>query len=125
MGDKLLPGISAEDIGKCAFGIFENGEKYIGKSLGIAGEHLTCSQMADALSKAMGKEIVYNNVPPEVFRSFGFPGAEDIGNMFQFHQDFEEDFTGFRPVSETKSLNPELQNFDTWLSRNKEKIPME
>ncbi len=125
MGDKSLPGISAEDIGKCAYGIFKNGDDFIGKSIGIAGEHLTGSEMASALSKALGKEIAYNNVPPAVYRSFGFPGADDLGNMFQFNQEFEADFKGFRPIPATKSLNPELQSFETWLSRNKEKIPME
>ena len=125
MGDKMLPGISTEDIGKCAYGIFMNGDDFIGKSVGIAGEHLTGSQMAGALSKALGQEIAYNAIPAEMYRSFDFPGAEDLGNMFQFKHDFEADFTGFRPIAESKSLNPDLQNFETWLSRNKEKIPME
>ncbi|MCX6164791.1 MAG: NmrA/HSCARG family protein, partial [Ignavibacteriae bacterium] len=40
MGDKKLPGIAAEDIGKCAYGIFKKGNEYIGKTVGIAGEHL-------------------------------------------------------------------------------------
>ncbi len=39
MGDKKLPGIAAEDIGKCALGIFKKGREYIGKTVGIAGEH--------------------------------------------------------------------------------------
>ncbi len=125
MGDKMLPGISTEDIGKCAYGIFKNGDDFIGKSIGIAGEHLTGSQMAGSLSKAFGQEIAYNAIPAEMYRSFDFPGAEDLGNMFQFKHDFETDFTGFRPIAESKSLNPDLQNFETWLDRNKEKIPME
>ncbi len=41
MGDKKLPGIAAEDIGRCAYGIFKGGREYIGKTVGIAGEHLT------------------------------------------------------------------------------------
>ncbi|MGZ5440569.1 MAG: NmrA family NAD(P)-binding protein [Thermoanaerobaculia bacterium] len=64
----------------------------IGKRVGIAGEHLSGSEMAAALSKAIGEEVRYNAVAPEVFRSFGFPGADDVGNMFQFKRDFE----GFR-----------------------------
>ncbi len=75
MGDKKLPGIAAEDIGKCAYGIFKKGREYIGKTVGIAGEHLTGAQMAAALTKALGQEVRYNDVPPEVYRSFGFPGA--------------------------------------------------
>jgi len=41
MSDKKLPSIAVEDIGKCAYGIFKNGDKYIGKTIGIAGGHLT------------------------------------------------------------------------------------
>ncbi|MBI3896657.1 MAG: NmrA/HSCARG family protein, partial [Acidobacteria bacterium] len=52
MGDKKLPGIAAEDIGKCAYGVFKKGSEYIGKRVGIAGEHLTGAQMAAALTKA-------------------------------------------------------------------------
>ena len=92
MGDKKLPGIAAEDIGKCAYGIFKRGREFIGKTVGIAGEHLTGAQMAAALTKALGQEVRYNDVPPEVYRGFGFPGAEDLGNMFQFKRDFERGF---------------------------------
>jgi len=118
MGDKRLPGIAAEDIGKCAYGIFKKGDELKGKTVGIAGEHLTGAQMAAAFSKALGQEVRYNDVPPEVYRSFGFPGAEDLGNMFQFKRDFESYFTGVRDLAFARTLNPELQNFETWLQRN-------
>ena len=84
MGDKKLPAIAAEDIGKCAYGVFKKGSEFIGKSLYISGENLTIKQMADAMTEALGVKIGYNDVPPDVFRSFGFPGADDLGNMFQF-----------------------------------------
>lgn len=124
MGDKKLPGIAAEDIGKCAYGIFKKGNEYIGKTVGIAGEHLTVSQMAKTFSKVLGQEVNYNAVPFEAYRSFGFPGAEDLGNMFQFKHDFEDYFCGIRKLDESKSLNPELQSFESWLQTNKDKIPM-
>src|SRR6187549_3557177 len=53
MADKKLPGIAVADIGKCAHGIFKRGEEYVGKTVGIAGEHLTGGQMAAELSKAL------------------------------------------------------------------------
>ena len=125
MGDKKLAGIAAEDIGKCALGIFKNGKKYIGKTIGIAGDHLTGNEMAEKLSKALGKNIIYNEVSPDVYRSFGFPGADDIGNMFQFYRDFEKDGLELRKLEESKSLNPALQNFDMWLAKNKTQIQLE
>ena len=125
MGDKKLPGIAAEDIGKCALGIFKEGDKYVRKTLAIAGEHLTGAQMAASFSKALGREVVYNAVTPEVYRSFGFPGAEDLGNMFQFKSDFEAEYCGARDPKVARALNPSLHTFDSWLARYKERIPVE
>jgi len=124
MGDKKLSGIAAEDIGKCAYGIFKKGNEFIGKRVGIAGEHLTVKNMADTFTKVLGEEVIYNNVPFDVYRSFGFPAADDVGNMFQFYHDFEDYFCGARSIEFTKSLNPQLKNFDSWLKENKEKIPI-
>jgi uncharacterized protein YbjT (DUF2867 family) len=124
MGEKKLPGIAAEDIGRCAYGIFKRGREFIGKTVGIAGEHLTGAQMAAALTKALGQEVRYNDVPPEVYRSFGFPGAEDLGNMFQFKRDFNEYFCGARNLEVARALNPALQSFDAWLAQNKARIPL-
>ena len=124
MDDKRLSGIAAEDIGKSAFGIFKRGRELIGKTVAIAGEHLTGKQMADALTRAMGQEIRYNNVPPEVYRSFGFPGADDLGNMFQFKRDFNDYFVGVRDLTFARSLNPEMQTFEEWLAVHAKEIPV-
>jgi len=124
LGKKKLPGIAAEDIGKTAYRIFEEGDEWIGKTVGVAGGHLTGAQMAKALTKALGQEVRYNEVTPEAFRAFGFPGADDLGNMFQFNRDFEQDCCDARSISETKKLNPELLNFDRWLAANKSQIPL-
>ncbi|MDH4348298.1 MAG: NmrA family NAD(P)-binding protein, partial [Gemmatimonadota bacterium] len=125
MGDRKLPGIAAEDIGKCAYGIFKAGKEYIGKTVGIAGEHPTVTEMAAELTKALGQPVYYNSVEPAVFRSFGFPGAEDLGNMFQFYRDFEADFRRPRDPAIARRLNPSLQNFREWLSKNAARIPLE
>ncbi|HEX3533170.1 MAG TPA: NmrA/HSCARG family protein [Gemmatimonadaceae bacterium] len=124
LGGRKLAGIAAEDIGKTAYAIFEDGDEMIGKTVGIAGGHLTGEQMAKSLSKALGQTVTYNAVSPAAYRAFGFPGADDLGNMFQFNSDFEQDCCDARNISETKSLNPELQTFDRWLSANKSRIPL-
>lgn len=124
MGNKKLAGMAAEDIGKCALGIFNNPREYIHKKVGIAGEHLTGAQMAAAFTKALGKEVRYNDVSPEVYRGLGFPGAEDLGNMFQFYRDFEEYFCGARNLATSRALNPSLQTFEVWLDENKSRIPL-
>jgi uncharacterized protein YbjT (DUF2867 family) len=123
--DKKLPAIAAEDIGRCALGIFSRPGDYIGKTVGIAGEHLTGAEMAKALSQALGEPVRYNAVSPEAYRSFGFPGAEDLGNMFQFKRDFEDYYCGARNVEESRALNPSLQNFEQWLEKNAKRIPLD
>lgn len=124
MGDKKLPGIAAADIGACAYGLFKRGGEFIGKSVGIAGEHLTGSQMATALGQAFGQAVGYYAMPFDDYRKLDFPGADDLGNMFQFKHDFEAEFCGLRSVEFSRGLNPGLQSFAQWLAGNKERIPI-
>ena len=124
LGDAKMPSIAAEDIGKCAYGIFKRGNEFIGKKIGIAGGHVSGSEMAAALTKALGVDIRYNDVDPDVFRAFGFPGAEDVGNMFQFKRDFEDQYRASRSVDLARRLNPDLVSFDQWVSENAQRIPL-
>lgn len=123
MADKPLSGIAAADIGRCAFGIFKGGSSHIGKTVGIAGEHLTGTQMAASFTRVLGQEVRYNAVTPAAFRAFGFPGAEDLGNMFQFYAEFADYFMDVRKLSVARALNPALLTFDAWLAANKDLIP--
>ncbi len=124
MGDKKLPGIAAEDIGRCAYGVFKRSD-LIGKSIGIAGEHPTGAQMAAALGQAFGQPVAYYAMPFDAYRKLGFPGADDLGNMFQYKHDFEKEFCGARSVEFSRSLNPKLQNFSQWLATAKDRIPIQ
>ena len=124
MADKPLSGIAAEDIGRCAYGIFKRGPEFVGKTVGIAGDHRTGAEMAASLTRALGQPVRYNAVTPDAFRAFGFPGADDLGNMFQFYADFADYFVGARNLTVARSLNPALQSFDVWVSANKDRIPL-
>jgi len=123
MAAEKLPGIAVEDIGACAYGLFRAGGTFAGKSVGVAGGHLTGHQMAEALSRTLGEEVAYAYVPPEVYRTFGFPGADDLANMFQFNRDFSAEFCALRDLDFARSLHPGLQTFSTWLARNGARIP--
>ena len=124
MGNAKLPGIAVADIGKVAYAIYKAGDEYIGKTVSIAGEHLSGSELAAAFSKALGEEVVYNDVDPDTYRSFGFPGADEMGNMFQFKRDFESAYVGARDIDRVRGLNPELKSFKAWLAENKDLIPL-
>ena len=125
MAEAKLAGIASEDIGKCALGIFKRGADFIGKSVGIVGEHLSGRQMAAAMSTAFGQSISYNAISPATFRGFGFPGADDLGNMFQFYAEFEDVLSERRKPEQSRALNPQLQTFAAWLAANKSQIPLE
>jgi uncharacterized protein YbjT (DUF2867 family) len=125
MGDAPLPGIAAEDIGRCAYGIFKGGSVYIGRTLGIAGDHLTGGEMAAALGRAFGEPVQYRAISPETYRGLGFPGAEDLGNMFQYKHDFNEEFCGARDLGLSRTLNPALLDFDGWLAQHEGHIPIQ
>lgn len=126
MAGSRLSGIAAEDIGKTAYAIFQKGPAAMaGKRIGIAGEHLTGAEIAAKMGKALGQDITYSAVPFEAFRNLGFPGADDLGNMFQFYAEFDEQLGATRDLAKTRALNPELQTFDQWLARNKDRIPLE
>ncbi len=124
LGTARFPGIGVEDIGRSAYGIFKRGADLVGKRVGIAGEHLTGAEMAATLGDVLGQPVRYNAITPAQFRGFGFPGAEDLGNMFQFNTEFADDFCRVRDLAATRALNPALQTFRQWLTANKARIPL-
>ena len=124
LGNMKLPGIAAEDIGPCAFGVFTRDQELIGRKVGIAGEHLAGTQMAAELSTALGQPVRYQNVPFDVYRKLGFPGADDLGNMFQYKHDFEREFCAARPIEQARALYPRLQTFRQWLVHHAKQIPL-
>jgi len=124
MGNKRLAGIAVEDIGKVAYGIFKAGRQYIGRTVGIVGENLTLDEISEKLSKGLGIVVKYHAVEADAYRGFGFPGAEELGNMFQVYRDFEKEVLGARSIDVSRSLNPSVQTFDEWLAKNKSKISL-
>jgi hypothetical protein len=80
--------------------------------------------MAAAFSDQIGERVTFNAVTPEAYRGFGFPGAEDLGNMFQFTTEFEDSYCGVRDVEATRALHPALKSFDQWLGANASQVPV-
>ncbi|MEW2516442.1 NmrA/HSCARG family protein [Streptomyces sp. NPDC046870] len=119
---KLLAGVDAADIGRTAFAILKRGERYIGQTVSLAGDHLTGAQYAEKLGAALGEPVRFQSVPYDVFRSLDTPAAVEIGNMFQYYGDFDQEFTGARDLARLRELNPELRSFDSWLAENASKF---
>lgn len=123
-GGAPLPGIAVADIGACAYGVFKKGAGVAGQRFGICGEVLTGQQMAAGLAKHLGEPVSFTDIPFEIYRNLGFPGAEDMSNMFQVQSLFSKEFLANRDVKVARALHPGLQDFDAWLSRNVKKIPI-
>jgi uncharacterized protein YbjT (DUF2867 family) len=122
MGAAKLPGIAAADIGACAFGVFARGEEMVGREIGIAGEHLSGAEMAAALSAHLGEPVRHVDLPFAQYAALGFPGADDLANMFQYKHDFEDAFRAARPVEASRALHPGLQSFAQFLERHRGEI---
>jgi uncharacterized protein YbjT (DUF2867 family) len=122
LGGAKLPGIGTEDIGRCAYGIFREGTGNVGTYIGIAGESLSGPDMAAKMGRALGRTVHFFDMPFDMYRGLGFPGAEDLGNMFQFQQILGEEFLRHRDPVRSRQLNPALQDFDAWLASNRSKI---
>jgi uncharacterized protein YbjT (DUF2867 family) len=124
LGEARLPGIAAEDIGKCALGVFQRGAELVGKHVGIAGEILSGPEMAGAMGRALWQPVQFLDVPFNAYRALGFPGADDLGNMFEYQALYEEEFCRSRDVALSRSLAPDIQSFAAWLERNAARIPI-
>lgn len=124
IGKARMPGIAAEDIGKCAYAIFRTRTELVSETVGIAGEHLGGGEMAEKFSVALGIECTFSPMTPEAYRNLGFPGADDLGNMFQIFDEFEQPYRASRSVEAARVLEPSLMDFDAWLAKYKTRIPL-
>jgi uncharacterized protein YbjT (DUF2867 family) len=122
MADQRLSGIAVEDIGKTALGIFKRGNDFVGKTVSIAGDHLTGDEYAAALTDALGETVVYRPQSWDDYRRLGFPGAVEMGNMFQYYAEDSDRFTRARDLALVRQLNPELQSFRDWLAVHRDEL---
>lgn len=120
MGDARLPGIAAEDIGRTAFGVFARGTSLVGERISISGENLTGEEYAAAFAKELGTNVAYRPMSVEALRASGFPGADDLSNMFVYYAEHEDVFAGARDPEAVRELNPRLQDFATWLASRRD-----
>lgn len=123
IADKRIAGIVADDIGNCAYGIFKEGpEKFAGKYVGVAGEHLSGNEIADIFTEVLGEKVIYKTVAPEMYRNLGFPGADDLGNMFQFFAEYEQIMLGVRDLENGKKLHGEMKSLKEWIAEHKDNL---
>ena len=125
LGGGKLPGIAVEDVGKTAYGIFRRGTGMVGQRVGIAGEILSGPELAAAFARRLGRPVSFYDMPFDAYRALGFPGADDMGNMYQWQAILGEEFLRHRAVESARALNPALLSFDAWLALNASRVPVE
>jgi uncharacterized protein YbjT (DUF2867 family) len=119
-GDTPLAGLAVADLGGVVLPVFDRFAEFRGKAFYVAGDDLPAARYAELMSRALGVKVVYEHVPREVFAGFGFPGAEDLADMFDFYRRYVP--SRAQDVAASRALYPQLQSFETWVAANRERF---
>lgn len=105
LSDVKIPWTILADLGLLAASALTKPE-LIGKRIGQASFYASGNDLAEIFSKATGKTIKYNCVDWETFGSFGFPGADELAQMFEFWIRTLDKFTTSRDLeAQTKIMD--------------------
>jgi hypothetical protein len=119
-GDTKLVMISIEELGSIVAPVFSNPAVYKGRVIGPVGGDNTCAAYAATMSKVLNTDIRYNYIVRDVYASFGFPGAEELANMFEVQRLFITSRQA--DLQESHALNPAIQSFESWMIKHKERF---
>ncbi len=119
-GETPLGAVTVEDLGGVVLPIFRDRGAFLGQTVAVFGDEMPASGYADAISRVTGRQVRFHHIPREVFASFGFPGAEDVADMFEFYRSH---FPSKRPeIERAKKLNPGMRSFEEWARQNRERL---
>lgn len=106
--DRTLQMIAVRDIGAIAAAVFGESEKFLGKSIDLAGDELTLPDACRALSTALGREVRYEEADlVDLERS-----SPVVGKMFRW---FNE--VGYQvDIATVRQILPRLSDFHAWVT---------
>ena len=119
-GETPLAAVAVEDTGGVVTALFDQGAEYKGHVVGVAGDEQPCQGYAATMSRVTGERIAYQDMPRDAFAAPGFPGAEDLANMFDFFRRFVPSRRA--EIEESRMLYPGMRTFETWLAENQERF---
>jgi uncharacterized protein YbjT (DUF2867 family) len=119
-GDTKLAMVSIEDLGSVVAAIFNNPTEYKGRVIGPVGADDTCAAYAAIMSKVLNMDICYNYIERDVYAASGFPGAEELANMFEVQRLYITSRQA--DLLESLALNPAMQSFEDWVTKHKERF---
>lgn len=105
--------ISSEDIGRISTAIFSNPEKYIGRTLVLATEQMDGEQLAAIFSKALGKEIKFQQLPMFIVRLVMGKG---LSKMFRWINDNDAVF--MKDTDGLRNEFPGMLSLEEWIKIN-------
>lgn len=116
-GDTKLAMVSIDDLGLVVAAVFNHPAEYIGRTVGVVGADDTCYEYAAVMSRVLEKKVSYQYIPRDEYAALGFAGAEELANMFEVQRLHIPQ----RQIDliESYGLNPALQPFAHWVSKNK------
>lgn len=114
MGNVPMDGMAVSDLGPVVLSLLKNPEEYVGRNIGLSTCRHTAEEFAGLLTKHTGKVVRDAKTTPEDYEKLGFPGAQDLANMFRFYA-LKPD----RDIELTLRLNPKAQTLDQWLEQHK------
>jgi uncharacterized protein YbjT (DUF2867 family) len=107
--DKTLEMIAVDNIGGFVAEAFENPDEFIGQAIDIAGDELTIPQVAKKLSKVVGHDVKFVEMPMQEMRKV----SEEWAIMFQWFND-----VGYKSdITKLRRMLPDLMDFEMWLQK--------
>ncbi|WP_433734373.1 NmrA/HSCARG family protein [Nocardia sp. CA-129566] len=102
--------IAGADIGAFAALAFAHPDEYIGVAVELAGDQLTMTEIAAAMSRSLGQSIRYRAIPREALSD------KDPDAMAGYR--FANQSGGWNAdIATLRQRHPELLDFTTWLQR--------
>lgn len=111
-GDTRLAAVAVEDLGGVVLGVLESPDRFLGATVGAVGDDQPAASYARIMGEVLGRPVLYQHVPREVFAGFDFPGADDLANMFEFNRLHVPERQGDLELS--RGLYRGLQSFEQW-----------
>ena len=108
--------IAAEDIGKFAAAAFKDPKAFHGKLIGLAGDLLTTTAIAEKLGKVNGKKINAVHLSPQEALARGVSSMGVVMEEWMNEVGHNVDIKGL------KEYGIHLTSFDEWLDKHKKEL---
>ena len=121
VGDAPVAGIASDDIGRIVLRVLQD-PSTVGATIPAVSDVLTGEQMAAAFTAVLGEQVAYRPLTPAQFRAFPVPGAEELGNVFQYYAEFPDSYTGRRDLAAAHALNPHHLDLTGFLTAHRARL---